>query len=59
MSGVYQNQQKKWCSSVSGARQTLHRMNVIFSEPLWHPNLSSLIRDRVGVIEITILKEQI
>lgn len=59
MSGVYQNQQKKWYSSVPGARQALLRMNTNFSEPLWHPNLSLLIRDRVTVIESTVLKEQI
>lgn len=42
-----------------GARQALFRMNANFSEPSWHPNLSSLIRDRVIVIESTVLKEQI
>lgn len=34
-------------------------MDVNFSEPPWHPNLSLLIRDRVSVIESTVLKEQI
>lgn len=59
MSGVYQNQWKKWCSSVSSARQALLRMNVNFLEPSWHPNLSLLIKDRVTVIESTVIKEQI
>lgn len=43
---------------MSGARQALLKMNADSSEPLWHPNLSSLIRDRVTVIENTVLKEQ-
>ena len=44
---------------MSGTRQALLRMNANFSEPLWHPNLSLLIRDWITVIQSTVLKEQI
>lgn len=58
MSGVYQNQWGKKEKRCSCTRQALLRMNANFSESLWDPNLSPLIKDSITVTEGTILKEQ-
>lgn len=57
MSEVCQNQRKKWCSSVLGARQALLRRNANFLEPLQHPNLSLIFGDRVSLIESTLFSK--